>query len=175
MENLGLSTTNNNWARAAARCGVIKRSRSLCDLEVSLRSNWFRSYGIRRGGRRLSLQNQGEGLSESIDEFILRWNSNSDFEVNRGDGEDIDQVVRKVGTRFSAIDLGVGEDKSLLEEQALTNGTRMKRMLNISPDTPVGSPRKYCLHKPGDFNHTGSKEKFRIFLSVQVLISKTNI
>ena len=83
--------------------------------------------------------------------------------MNHEVGEDIDQVVCKVGARFSAIDLGVGIEKRVLEEQAMTYGTRMKRVLNISPDTLVGSPRKYCLHEPENFNHTESKEKFSNF------------
>ena len=57
-------------------CGVIRRCRSLSDLQLSLESNWFKVYGSKmnneRGGRRrlLSLQEQDQGLSVSLDEFF---------------------------------------------------------------------------------------------------------
>ena len=84
VENLKLTTTATNWDRAAVRCGLIRRARSLPD--ISLKSNAF--YGLsEKGGmdvavgrlRRLSLRDEGNHTTESIEDIIRRWSSNSDF------------------------------------------------------------------------------------------------
>ena len=210
VENLKLTTTATNWDRAAVRCGLIRRARSLPD--ISLKSNAF--YGLsEKGGmdvavgrlRRLSLRDEGNHTAESIEDFIRRWSSNSDFggvlansdalqETGQAqpneelsekfinpdhqgqilvnlDAEEIplnseaeeipvnsdipdskasfDELncVSLVDRKFSAITLGIGAERNVLDDQATAQGPQEKRCLNLSPDTVIGSPRKFRIQE----------------------------
>ena len=151
LEEKKLLTTTNNWSRAAVHCGIIKKTRSLPDLHVSLRSNTFarfQKYSTVVMGkenvikRSLSLDIFKKEVGGSFDAYASVWSNDTDF---GGDGSnDKEGVVVEVVTRkISAIQLGAGVDPKVLEEPATPLGPAGKRMLKVSPDTPVGFARKY--------------------------------
>jgi len=154
-EDLKQLTTTNNWTRAAVWAGIIRKSRSMPELNISIGTNCLAtkigdgnaSDEVRICTRRrlFSLQDLGQDSYGSIDEFVSRWSSNSNFEDKSEMG--IQSNVAAVGKILSAITLGVGASNDLLQGKATPNGRSIKRSLLLSPETVVGSPRKFRLHE----------------------------
>ena len=235
VEESKLVTTTNNWTRAAISCGLIKKTRSLPDLNISLGSNNYRTtmgnyhsrMGMRNGWRRtISLGEMNSEITDSIHEYVSKWSENSDF--NKGKStqtkpeysadSDVDTVTKKVGgvtldadmngigavgvttnkedvvkcdlgivtremnavalnpedcgvnnnvdqinggmngNNVSAVILGTRAERKILEEPATTNVSKNKRLLRISPDTLVGSARKYRLSEHENLELKDSSE-----------------
>ena len=151
LEEKKLLTTTNNWSRAAVYRCIIRKTRSLPDLHVSLRSNTFarfQKYSTVVMGeenvikRSLSLDIFKKEVGGSFDAYASVWSNDTDF-GGEGSNEKEGVVMEVVTRRISAIQLGAGVDQKMLEEPATPHGPAGKRMVKVSPDTPVGFARKY--------------------------------
>ena len=189
MEKKKLMIATNNWTRAAVWAGIIRKTRSMPDLNISIGSNCLATkighetahnaidQGFRTRRRLFSLQDLGQESVGSIHEMVSRWSTKSNFEETPNDStqSNVDAVGKilkpDVETPEKILNSNVETAGKILSSNVETVG-KILSSITLGKDasgdilnqkaTPCRSNIKRSLHLSPD-TIMGSPLKYRIY------------
>ena len=136
MEGRRLCDQTTDWDRAAVHRDIIKRSKSMPDLQINLNENvWFSKHPkYHRVNSCSGSLNNTSNEDRSISECVSKWSNNTVF------GQE------DTGVEWMMKHLKINEkDVEILQQRATPRIQTVKRQLKLSPDTPMGTPSKILI------------------------------
>ena len=178
MEKKKLMVATNNWTRAAVWAGILRKTRSMPDLNISIESNCLATkignetahmtidHGFRTRRRLFSLQDLNQDSIVSIHEMVSKWSTKSNFEEipNDSSHSNVDAAGKILKPNVETAGKILNQNVEAVEKilSSITLGNEASADLLNEKATPSGPNIKRSLRLSPD-TIVGSPLKYRIY------------